>query len=199
MIDAHFSPWVPEEHLQRVLELGTGSGCIAIATAYALPHTTIDAVDISPDALKVAAHNVRAHGMENRIQLIPSDLFTEVTGLYDLIIANPPYVESEAIDALPNEYLKEPRIALDGGTDGLAIVRRLLYEAPDYLSPEGVLIVEIGDARDTLVERYPKIPFSWCDFERGGGPCARPHPRGAEVISKPQGRPLSLSHKKPLI
>ena len=168
LIDAHFSPWIPEEHLQCALELGTGSGCIAIAMAYALPHITIDAVDISADALKVAAHNVHTHGMEARVRLVQSDLFAEVTGRYDLIITNPPYVESGAIDTLADEYRKEPRIALDGGREGLAIVHRILYTAPDYLSPGGVLIVEIGDTRDTLMERYPDIPFSWCDFERGG-------------------------------
>jgi ribosomal protein L3 glutamine methyltransferase len=147
----------------------TGSGCIAIACAYAFPETEVDAVDISADALAVAERNIEAHGVENWVTPIRSDLFRELVSLqYDLIVTNPPYVDEEDMSDLPQEYRHEPELGLASGTDGLKLTRRILACAPDYLTEQGVLICEVGNSMVHLMEQYPEIPFTWLEFENGG-------------------------------
>lgn len=165
------SPIVTEpDRVRTVLELCSGSGCLAILAAEAFPNAKITATDFSKDALDVAKRNVSEHGFETRIVLIKSDLFEDVPDMaYDLIIANPPYVTSKAVSAFPAEYRAEPSLAHDGGPDGLNLVRKILDHAPRYLSQHGVLIVEVGQARGALERAYPQIPFVWLDTEASQG------------------------------
>lgn len=166
ILDA-FQPWLPEPaRVSRVLDLCTGSGCLAILLAHAFPEAAIDAVDISADALTVARRNVADYGLDERIRLIESDLFAAIDGeRYDLIVANPPYVTAAAMQSLPPEYQHEPRLALAAGDDGLDVVRRILAEATQYLNPDGLLAVEIGHNRSTLEAAYPALPFIWPEVE----------------------------------
>jgi ribosomal protein L3 glutamine methyltransferase len=167
---ARFEPWVEPDHVRRVLDIGTGSGCIAVACAMAFPEARIDAVDISTDALAVAARNVSRHGVGDRVRLLHGDCFGPVAGeRYDLIVANPPYVSDAEMATLPREYLHEPDLALRAGPDGLAVVRRILAGAPGHLADDGVLIVEVGDSEPRVNEVYPDLPFVWLEFEHGGG------------------------------
>jgi ribosomal protein L3 glutamine methyltransferase len=153
-----------------ILELCTGSGCLAILAALAFPEARIDASDISEDALAVARRNVGDYGLEERIGLSRSDLFAAHAGnRYDLVIANPPYVSGQAVAAFPPEYAAEPKIAHAGGADGLDLVRRILAEAGDYLTPEGSLIVEVGTGRAILEDEYPGMPFLWLDTAESEG------------------------------
>ncbi|MEM7251422.1 MAG: 50S ribosomal protein L3 N(5)-glutamine methyltransferase [Pseudomonadota bacterium] len=168
LIENEFTPWTSSDYVGRVLEIGTGSGCIAVACAFAFPDAEIDALDISEEAIAVATRNVEYHGVDSQVNCRVSDLYAAATGTYDLIVTNPPYVDRETLDWLPDEYRAEPRVALDGGDDGLAFVHRILYEAPTYLAPEGLLVVEVGEAREALLEAYPDAPFTWCEFSRGG-------------------------------
>ncbi|TSJ62870.1 50S ribosomal protein L3 N(5)-glutamine methyltransferase [Starkeya sp. 3C] len=162
---------VPEpEDVGRVLDLCTGSGCLAILAAMIFPNARVDAVDLSPDALALAAENVAEHEMGERVRLLQGDLFAPVTGeIYDLIITNPPYVDAEAMAELPEEYRHEPSLAFAGGPDGLDIVRRILAEAPRHLSAQGGLICEIGTGREILEAEYPNLPFLWLDTEDSEG------------------------------
>ena len=154
---------------EHILDMCTGSGCIAIACAYAFPETEVDAVDISADALAVAERNIDTHGIENWVTPIRSDLFRELPPLqYDLIVTNPPYVDEEDMSDLPQEYRHEPVLGLASGTDGLKLTRRILARAPDYLTDDGVLICEVGNSMVHLMEQYPEIPFTWLEFENGG-------------------------------
>jgi ribosomal protein L3 glutamine methyltransferase len=156
--------------VSKVLELCTGSGCLAILAAEAFPEAHIDASDLSADALDVARKNIADYGFGNRISLHTSDLFNSLPRKgYDLIIANPPYVTSEAVAAFPPEYKAEPAMAHAGGEDGLDLVHRILAAAPDYLAPHGALIVEIGQARDALEATRPDLPFLWLDTETSEG------------------------------
>jgi ribosomal protein L3 glutamine methyltransferase len=158
------------ERVGRVLELCTGSGCLAILAAEAFPYATIDASDLSADALEVARRNVDDYRLSDRIRLIASDLFESIPPeKYDLIIANPPYVTSDAVAGFPPEYQAEPVMAHAGGADGLDLVHRILQAAPRYLSADGALIVEIGQARDALEEAHPDLPFLWLDTETTEG------------------------------
>lgn len=152
-----------------ILDMCTGSGCIAIASAFAFPQAEVDAVDISRDALAVAEINIHTHGLEQRVTPIRSDLFRELQAVpYDVIVANPPYVDEEDMSDLPEEYRAEPVLGLAAGRDGLALVRRILADAPNYLSENGVLICEVGNSMVHLVEQYPAAPFTWLTFEHGG-------------------------------
>jgi len=153
----------PDE-VGRVLDLCTGSGCIAILAAMAFPNAGVDAVDISQDALAVAAINVREHGLEDRIRLVRGDLFAPLRGeRYDLILTNPPYVDAQGMAALPKEYRAEPALALDGGDDGIAIVRRIVEAAPARLTPEGGLLCEVGRGRAAVEKAWPDLDFLWLD------------------------------------
>jgi ribosomal protein L3 glutamine methyltransferase len=156
--------------VERVLDLGTGSGCLAILAALAFPNATIDASDISTDALAVAERNVADYGLGERITLVQSDLFRGLgDGRYDLILANPPYVSAAALAAFPPEYAAEPRLAHAGGLDGLDVVRRILAEAADHLAPDGTLVVEVGTGREILEQDYPSLPFLWLDTAESEG------------------------------
>ncbi|MEH2921052.1 50S ribosomal protein L3 N(5)-glutamine methyltransferase [Samsonia erythrinae] len=161
------------EHLpaapKHILDLCTGSGCIAIACAYAFPEAEVDAVDISGDALAVTEQNIQQHGLDYRVTPIRSDLFRDLPEIrYDLIVTNPPYVDEEDMSDLPQEFRFEPELGLTAGNDGLDLVRRILACAPDYLSDDGVLICEVGNSMVHLIEQYPDIPFTWLTFENGG-------------------------------
>jgi ribosomal protein L3 glutamine methyltransferase len=168
LIENRFSPWVQQEN-PRILDICTGSGCIAIACALAFPESHVDAIDISPEALEVAKINVERHHVSDRVTLIESDLFSKLgSNQYDLIVSNPPYVASSEYNELPAEYRFEPQLALEAGEDGLSIIKRIMKSAANYLTSNGVLIVEVGSAAVHLVDAYPKMPFIWLDFEHGG-------------------------------
>ena len=144
------------------LDLCTGSGCLAILLAHAYPNADVDAADLSSDALAVAQRNVSEYGLADRVNLIRSDLFDNLPEKsYDLIISNPPYVTAVAMEALPAEYRHEPAIALDGGDDGMDAVRVIVRDAPRFLSPDGVLVVEVGHNRDAAEAAFPRLPFTW--------------------------------------
>lgn len=154
----------------RVLDLCTGSGCLAILAAYAFPNAMIDAIDLSHDALAVAQRNVADHALADRITLYRGDLFAPLgKERYDLIITNPPYVDAEGMASLPRECRHEPAMAFDGGVDGLDLVRRLLHGARAHLTPEGGLLCEIGRGRDNLEAAFPDLPFLWLDTEASEG------------------------------
>lgn len=156
--------------VERVLDLCTGSGCLAILAAYHFPNAVVDAVDISKGALEVAARNVSEHGLEERVSLHRGDLFAPLgEARYDLIITNPPYVDADGMAALPPECRAEPKLAFDGGDDGLDVVRRILADAPDHLTPNGGLICEIGRGRELVDEAFPELPLLWLDTEDSEG------------------------------
>ncbi len=160
------APFVPE----RILDLCTGSGCIAIALAKQFPEAAVDAVDVSRDALEVAAINVEHHGLADQVALIESDLFSKIPAQqqYDLIISNPPYVDAADMADLPEEFLQEPELALAAGQDGLDLVRQILVEAPRYLSPRGLLVIEVGNSEWAMRQMLPEVPLHWLSFEKGG-------------------------------
>jgi len=164
------APWIEHPELvHRALDLCTGSGCLAIQMAHHYPDAEIDAVDISLDALEVASINIQNYGLEDRIQLIHSDLVEGLEEPYDLIISNPPYVDAASVAALPAEYLHEPELALGSGEDGLDATHVILQNAARLLNPQGVLLVEIGHNRDVLEAAYPSLPFVWMETQSGDG------------------------------
>ncbi|MBU1235313.1 MAG: 50S ribosomal protein L3 N(5)-glutamine methyltransferase [Gammaproteobacteria bacterium] len=165
------APWVSDpDVIAQALDLCTGSGCLAILMAEAFPDAAIDAVDISADALAVAHRNVADYGLEERIDLVESDLLDGLAGRrYDLIVCNPPYVTAESMAALPLEYRHEPGLALAAGDDGLDIVRRLLDKAPDHLTDDGLLFIEVGHNADIVDAAFPDLPLTWIDAPSGEG------------------------------
>jgi len=169
LVESGFDPWLDPETISRVLDLCTGSGCIGIAAAVYLPDADVDLVDISPAALAVASRNVAAHGLEERVRLVETDLFEALEGqVYDVIVSNPPYVSAAEMETLPPEYHREPSLGLAGGESGLDLVLRILRDAPRFLSEDGVLVVEVGNTAAELERRFPELPFLWVEFERGG-------------------------------
>jgi ribosomal protein L3 glutamine methyltransferase len=170
LIAAGFEPWIDPERVARVLDIGTGSGCIAIACARRFESARVDAVDLSSAALEVAARNAVRHGVSDRVRLLQGDVFEPVRReRYDLIVSNPPYVSDAEMHALPDEYRHEPDLALRAGGDGLDVVRRILAGAGELLEPHGALFVEVGDSDERLQEAFPRVPFLWLEFEHGGG------------------------------
>jgi ribosomal protein L3 glutamine methyltransferase len=170
LIERGYAPWIDPRRVRRVLDIGTGSGCIAIASARMLPRARVDAVDISADALALAALNVRRHRLGRRVRLIESDYFSALRGRrYDIIVSNPPYVGAREMRSLPPEYRHEPRLALASGRDGLDAVRAILAGAGRHLNPGGVLIVEVGNTEVAVRRAFAQLPFTWLTFERGGG------------------------------
>jgi ribosomal protein L3 glutamine methyltransferase len=171
LISERFAAWLPDpDSVSRALDLCTGSGCLAVVLAHAFPDAQIDACDLSPQALAVARRNVQDYGLEGRIELLESDLFAGLGGRkYDLIVSNPPYVTAASMRALPTEYRKEPVLALAGGEDGLDVVRRILAQARPHLSGRGILVVEVGDAREQVEAALPDYGFTWLETSAGDG------------------------------
>ncbi len=171
LLEDGFAPWVEDpDTLTRALDLCTGSGCLAIVMAHVFPQAEIDAIDLSPDALAVAHRNIDDYDLSNRVHAIESDLFAAVKNRrYDLIISNPPYVTTEAMDALPPEYRHEPALALAAGSDGLDVVRRILASAGKHLTPTGVIAIEVGHNRDLVDAAFPELELTWLDTEHAQG------------------------------
>ena len=167
LIESGFEPWLGGREVRRVLDLCTGSGCIAIATAHYNPEWQVDGVDLSPDALALAHENVERLDAGN-VRLVESDLFRNLKGeVYDLIVTNPPYVTHAETDALPREYSHEPEMGLRAGDDGLDLVLEILRDAPEHLSENGLLIGEVGESEQHLIRLLPELPFAWVEFKVG--------------------------------
>ncbi|WP_462321087.1 50S ribosomal protein L3 N(5)-glutamine methyltransferase [Halochromatium sp.] len=170
LISHGFAPWAKPAEVGRILDLCTGSGCIGIAAAMHLPDADVDLADISPAALRIAMRNRALHGLEDRVRIIESDLFAAIDdeAVYDIIVSNPPYVAAAELESLPAEYRHEPQLAFAAGESGLDLVLRILRDAPDFLADDGLLIVEVGSAAETLQDRFPELHLTWLEFERGG-------------------------------
>lgn len=169
LIENHFQPWLDPGRVHSILDLCTGSGCIAIACKYAFPEAQVSASDLSLDALEVARTNLEKHGLFDHIELYESDLFVRIPQQrFDLIVSNPPYVDAEDMAALSDEFRAEPRLGLAAGEDGLEVVDRLLLQASDYLNDDGLLVVEVGNSQQAMMDKYPQLDLTWIEFEHGG-------------------------------
>lgn len=169
LIENSFEPWIDPDSVARILDMCTGSGCIAIACAETFPMAEVDAAELSEDALAVAQINVERFLLTDQVRLVQSDLFENLKGeRYDVIVSNPPYVDAEDMGTLPDEFVHEPELALAAGIDGLDIVRRMLAEASEHLNPGGIMIIEVGNSALALELAYPEVDFTWLEFERGG-------------------------------
>ena len=170
LISNHFEPWIDSRRVNRILDLCTGSGCIAIAAKYQFPEAEVCASDVSADALEVAGVNLEQHELGDHIVLYESDLFDDIPqSKFDVIVTNPPYVDTEDMDALSAEFKREPALGLRAGEDGLQLVDRILARAGEYLSDHGILIIEVGNSQAALEQKYDFLPMTWIDFEFGGG------------------------------
>ncbi len=168
LIPDQFTPWVEAENVNQVLDICTGSGCLAIMLADAFPQASVDALDISHGALQVAERNVEEYELQDRVKLYESDLYANLPlKQYDLIISNPPYVNSQSMQKLPKEYLAEPEIALAGGNDGMDLVRNIIKGAAERLTEDGVLVVEIGNERENAEKAFPRAEFTWLSTSAG--------------------------------
>ena len=169
LIHDEFQPWIARDKVKSILEIGTGSGCIALSCAYYLDNTKVTAVDIDDGALEVANKNLQDMHLQDRVRIVKSDVFESLPDeKYDIIVSNPPYVGQQEYNGLPLEYKQEPVVGLTSGTDGLDCVSKILSQAAQYLNPHGVLIVEVGNSQQVLQGAFPKLPFLWLEFERGG-------------------------------
>ena len=169
LVEAQFSPWVEPETVESILDLCTGSGCIGIATAYAFANASVDLADISQDAIDVANINIERHDANQQVRAVCSDIFSHLEGKkYDIIVSNPPYVDVEDMSALTDEFLHEPELGLSSGKDGLDLTLRILYQAADYLTENGILVIEVGNSQYALQQQFPHVPFHWLEFKRGG-------------------------------
>jgi ribosomal protein L3 glutamine methyltransferase len=169
LILSEFQPWYSGPQPHRILDLCCGGGCIGLAAAYYYPGVQIDLLDIDSAALDLARENAEFLGVSERVRIIESDLFGALeSGTYDLILSNPPYVDGADMANLPAEYRHEPELALGSGPDGLELTRRILADAQRFLAPEGLLVVEVGNSWPALEQAYPRVPFTWLEFEHGG-------------------------------
>jgi ribosomal protein L3 glutamine methyltransferase len=169
LIDAQFSPWLDANTVNDAVDLGTGSGCIAIAIAHAFPDAMVDAVDISLEALQVTAINIERHDLADRVESIQSDFFSGLEGRqYDLIVSNPPYVDQGDIDTMPSEYRHEPELGLAAGDDGLESIHKILRDTSRFLTDNGILVCEVGNSQPALEAAYPDLAFIWLEFAAGG-------------------------------
>jgi ribosomal protein L3 glutamine methyltransferase len=165
-----FAPWVRPARVRRVLDIGTGSGCIAIAAAHALPRAQVDATDVSQAALALARRNVRRHRLGRRVRVRRADVYAGLPARrYDIVVSNPPYVPAAEMRRLPREHRAEPRLGLAAGNDGLAVIARILAGARERLAPGGILVVEAGNTAPRVRRRWPALPFTWLEFKHGGG------------------------------
>jgi len=170
LIVNRFAPWAPKRRIRRILDIGTGSGAIALASANAFPRARVDAVDISAAALEVCRRNVRRLGLGNRVSVLRSDHFAAVEGRrYDIIVSNPPYVGRAEMRRLPCEYGHEPKVGLASGADGLRSVRAIFSAARQHLEDDGILVMEVGNTEHALMRAFPRLPFMWPDIAMGGG------------------------------
>ena len=168
MVRQKFHPWLGRQAVRRILDIGTGCGCIALTSALEFSEATVHATDLSTEALQGAAINRERVGLQGRVQLECADLNPESERNFDLIVSNPPYVPDTRLECLPAEFLREPRIALAAGDDGLKCVKRILAQAAEYLADGGLLVMEVGEIWPELERYYPDIPFTWVNFQRGG-------------------------------
>ncbi|WP_417514911.1 50S ribosomal protein L3 N(5)-glutamine methyltransferase [Marinobacter sp.] len=168
LIESGFQPWLGDKPVERVLDLCTGSGCIGIGVASVFEDARVDLSDISPDALAVAESNIEFHELRDRVRTVESDVFASISGRYDIIVSNPPYVDAEDLADMPDEFHHEPALGLAAGNDGLDIAHRIIAGAAEHLTPGGLLVVEVGNSWVALDEAYPDLPFTWLEFSNGG-------------------------------